>query len=492
MEGSLRGWYGATLTLLAILVVVPIWSVEYPPLVDYPNHLARGYILYHHDDVPTFREDFDVDYLSTASLAMDGFILALLPICDARTTGKLFLTLTLWLWLLGWHCLGATLHGQPTWLALGGALFAYHSMFFYGFTNFSFSLGIFLLATAAWVAWRDGWSWWRLAIVALLALGCYFSHMAAFIFFTGTVLAMTAWQIVVERKLSIGMLVGFVPILLPLIFFFGFRSRGSESGIVWNSVAGKFVGALTLVRSYDRFLDGGFLVALMIFAVFLFAWSARTRVQGGALFAGLGCFVMFLIGPYEIFGGAPGDARFLLPAAALIVLSFDFAYARGKAIALLTMFLVLVIFRIGMIAFYWHGMDVGLREQIALFDAFPEQARVYPLIRLADDADESKRDRPVFHVIHYAVIDRHIYSPHLFAFPGQQPMHYKTKPIAFHHGVGDFPALDPVKLHQVLANYDYLWCYRLPDDYRQFLQERCTLMAEKGPGSVWRVGKSVK
>ncbi len=149
-QAAVRGWYGLILLLLAILLVVPIWAVEYPPLVDYPNHLARGYILYHYDDVPSFREYYDIDYVSTPSLAMDLFMLALQPICDIRIAGKLFLTLTMLLWMLGWHLLGRAIHGRPTWLALGAGLFAYHSMFFYGFTNFAFGLGVFLIAFAAW------------------------------------------------------------------------------------------------------------------------------------------------------------------------------------------------------------------------------------------------------------------------------------------------------------------------------------------------------
>ncbi|HZZ79206.1 MAG TPA: hypothetical protein VFE62_11845, partial [Gemmataceae bacterium] len=81
----IRGIYGFVLAALALILIVPIWLVDYPPLVDYPNHLARGYILYHHDDVASFRDHFDVDYFSTPSLAMDLFLVALQPICDVRT-----------------------------------------------------------------------------------------------------------------------------------------------------------------------------------------------------------------------------------------------------------------------------------------------------------------------------------------------------------------------------------------------------------------------
>src|SRR5438874_9041200 len=35
---------------IGILLLAPVWLVRYPPLVDYPNHLARYFILAHLKD----------------------------------------------------------------------------------------------------------------------------------------------------------------------------------------------------------------------------------------------------------------------------------------------------------------------------------------------------------------------------------------------------------------------------------------------------------
>ena len=129
-----------------------------------------------------------------------------------------------------------------------------------------------------------------------------------------------------------------------------------------------------------------------------------------------------------------------------------------------------------------------MRDQLALFEAFPDHAKVYPLIKIPDQPKEEKKlALASFHLLHYAVIDRHVYSPHLFAFVGQQPIHYKTPPIAFHSSAERFPPLDKVPWDKVFANYEYLWCWGLPDDYRSFLQTRCTLVAASGRGTIRRV-----
>ena len=327
-EASLGGWYGTIGALLAVVLAAPIWVVDYPPLVDYPNHLARCYILYHYKDVPSFGEYLDLDTRPVPNLAIDFFLLALQPLFDVRSAGKIFLTITLWLWLAGWHLLGCAIHGKPTWLALGGALAAYHSMFLYGFVNYAFGLGMFLVATAAWLQWCAHRSWQRFLIVTLLALACYFSHMSALLFLAGTALAVTLWDMLQQRKNTGMMLVLLTPVLVPFAFFL----RGGSSGgsIVWSSLTNKLVGSLCLFRGYDQNLDAGFIAVVAIFLFYLFRWPSQRRVCGSVMFAGLGCVFMFLIAPYEIFGGMPADARFLPAAAALVILSLDFTYPRNK------------------------------------------------------------------------------------------------------------------------------------------------------------------
>lgn len=486
-EASFRGWYGLTLILFAILLVAPIWLVDNPPLVDYPNVLARGYVLYHYDDLPIYRERLEINYLSTPSLAVDLFLVALQPICDVRIAGKLFLTFTLPFWFIGWHLLGRAIHGRPTWLALGGALVAYHSMFFYGFINFAFSLGVFLLALAAWLHGRSHWGWPRHLLMAGLALACFFSHLSAFIFLAGSVLGVTAWECFRARAASRAALIDVLPIFAPLVFLRG----GGQSEIAWNFPA-KLVGAVSLLRGYHLQVDVAFMACVAIFLALLFLWSVRVRAVGGVLFAGVGCVVMFLIGPYVLFGGAPADARFLLPGVALIFLSLDLTWPRSKALVLMGMFAALVVFRIGMIGYYWRQIDADLAEQVALLKEIPEGAKVYPIVKISDEPNERKRELPSFHAVCYAVIDRRVYVPSLLAFAGHNPIRYTAPRVMYHADADSFAALDRVDWDKVFAEYDYLWCWRVPDDYRQFLAEHCRPRGKKGSGTLWRVRKSLR
>jgi hypothetical protein len=491
LQGSWIGWYRGVGVVLAILLAAPIWLVNYPPLVDYPNHLARGYILYHYHEVPSFAKHFEIDYLSTPTLAMDLFMVVLQPIFDIHTVGKLFLTLILWLWLAGWHLLGVAVHGRPTWLAWGAALIAYHSMFLYGFTNFSFSLGMFLCAAAAWITWRATWSWQRFVLMMLLTIGCYGSHIAAYVFLLGTALAVTSWDVLMNKQFSRNTLSGFVPMLLTggLLVF---ARRSGTSIIEWNTLQGKLVGALTLFRGYDRTLDLAFLIAVLIFLTSFCATASRIRAQGAVLFAGLGCLGMFLLAPRELFGGAPADARFLPPAAALTTLSLEATIPRKRGWLLLGTFLALVLLRLGVIVSFWQTFDADLRAQTAMFDRFAEGARVYPIVRIPDQPEAQKLALPSFHAIGYGVPTRHIYIPTLLAYVGQQPLRYKTPPIVFHDDAVRFASWDEVPWERVFANYDYLWCKDVPADYLARLEQRSTVIDSGSSGVILQIRKTSK
>ena len=254
-----------------------------------------------------------------------------------------------------------------------------------------------------------------------------------------------------------------LPVLAPLFCVRG----GGQSETEWDFPS-KIVGSLSLFRGYNRYLDIAFIAAVGVFVILLFLWSNRTRAVGSILFVGVGCVAMFLVGPTILFGGSPADARFLPAAAALIALSLDFSVPPRKAVFLLGIFLTLVVFRIGMIGIYWHGIDAEISEQVALFAEFPEEAKVYPIVKIADSADEKKRELPLFHAIGYAVIDRRIYTPTLMSVRGAQSaaLHDAAR-VTFHADPAPFLPADQVDWDLIFANHDYSWCCAPPDDYRK-------------------------
>ena len=82
--GSSKSYWVAFASVCAFLCL-PLLSVTYPPLVDYPNHLARAHVLYHYADVPAYQARYYKVLEPIPNLAIDLVVPVLLPFGSSRT-----------------------------------------------------------------------------------------------------------------------------------------------------------------------------------------------------------------------------------------------------------------------------------------------------------------------------------------------------------------------------------------------------------------------
>ena len=62
----------AAVLIVAATLLLPIWIVAFPPLLDYPNHLARAFVLAHLNDPEfSFRQFYRSDWGPYPYLGMD-------------------------------------------------------------------------------------------------------------------------------------------------------------------------------------------------------------------------------------------------------------------------------------------------------------------------------------------------------------------------------------------------------------------------------------
>src|SRR5229473_1250842 len=82
------------LLILAAALLAPIWSAAFPPLLDYPNHLARSFVLAHLSD-PTFAFSrfYRADWGAYPYLGMDASLAFLGRLFTIETAGRVFLSL---------------------------------------------------------------------------------------------------------------------------------------------------------------------------------------------------------------------------------------------------------------------------------------------------------------------------------------------------------------------------------------------------------------
>lgn len=489
---SCRGtiYYWCALGLVSSLLVIPVLTVTYTPLVDYPNHLARVHILYKYADVPAYQSAYTRVLEPLPNLAMELLLLPLLPFVDILAAGKIFLTLTLLLFIVGCHQLGTAIHGRPTWLVLPSLFFVYNSMFFYGFVNYIVGVGVFCLALACRLRLRVKWTVGRFLMLTLLAFLSFVAHLSAYLFIGVTMVVVTAWDYFTGKEDLRTAALNLTPLVLPLVFFVVFMMGGGTLGHVQsNTVSGKIIGVLSLVLTYNYTLDSLLMMGFLGVLIVLLTRLQRVRVDWPIFLSAAIFAFLYLLSPKVLFGSSSADARLILPAALLFTLSLKLSVPPITARLLLLLLLSLASIRVVFIWRTWVNLDKRIAAEVEVLKQLPSGATVYPIFVRSESRQEQKVERSLVHIVLYATIYRQALVPTLFTQEGQVNIAFRYKP-----NYTQPPHQQPEEWVQrsnewmpYLGAYDYVWSYGVQGELDHLLRKRCMKIHEAGAFSLWRV-----
>ena len=171
----------AGVLILAAMLLAPVWIAAFPPLLDYPNHLARAFVLSHlHDSHFTFQQFYRADWGAYPYLGMDASLAVLARLFAIETAGRVYLGLcVLALPAAAWFFLRQAQPGEEA-TSLWALLVAYNVFFLEGFLNFDLSLAVGFVALGLWLRWmaKPSGGRWVAALAAFIAL--YFTHLLGF------------------------------------------------------------------------------------------------------------------------------------------------------------------------------------------------------------------------------------------------------------------------------------------------------------------------
>jgi hypothetical protein len=414
-------WSG--FALLLTLSAVPVFSTVLPPLLDYPNHLARMHLLAEGGDA-----FYSVQWAVLPNLAEDLLVPPLARVIPLDVAAKLFLITIFALMAGGVIWLNRIATGGWRLWPLFGFFFLYNRILFWGFLNYLFGIGVALCGIALWLTLESRRWWLRVLLSSLVALACFFSHIAAFGFYALAIIGVEFLPAVVElrgrqwqpfgRRITLG-----IPqFIAPVGLWLGLQHDVPAGTVSYAAIWRKADLLFSVFDNYNRVFD------VFCFALFLalIGWLVWTRRLGLAprLAAAAGLvFAAYLVLPSQIHGGSGADHR--LPTAFFLLLvaasSPNFPSPRfAKAVGVIAT-LVLVV-RLGMIERVWRDADRVYLADLAAIDALPQGSK----IAIAHPAD-------LFHVVpipevHLALLAiprREAFVPTLFAIAGQQPVALK-------------------------------------------------------------------
>jgi len=452
----------AAFALAVLLLEAPVASAPWPPMLDYPNHLARMHLIAVGGDA-----FWRVRWAILPNLAEDGFVWLLRDALPVETMARLFLALTVALTAAGALLLARALQGGFRWWSLTALLFVWCASLLWGFLNYSFGIGLALLGAAAWVGWEARPLGRALAALPI-AIACWFAHIEAFAVYAILIVGLEAapvWdRLSAGRAAEAGVRVAAAtaPFLIPLaLTLFGWTARPQQnwelSGL-WRKPDLLF----SAFDNYNRAFDVFSLVALLTLFGALLATRrlgiARRAVPALALLA-----AAFVAAPNHLYSGGGADHR--LPAAIFMLFTAAGAPAfrsREEAWRVYGALAALFVLRMGLIENAWlAAQDVYARDMAIL-----QQVDRGASVAIAQPPDAIKFSAaPQLHVPLLATVLRGAFLPTLFAYPEQQPIAATARgaELRSFQSEGDFwsgfvegDAEARARARPKLAHFDYL------------------------------------
>ncbi len=448
-----RAWWAAVIALSAMLLA-PLLLVDVPPLLDYPNHLARMVILAADGRDPILARFYTPHWAIIPDLAIDVITPALMQWLPVHVAGRIMLGVVLMLPVLGTIAYSRALMRRRTWWPLGCVLVAYNAALLEGFLNFTASIGIALLLAAAWLRWRDE----RPALVGLLAVPgavvLFFCHLMGLLFFA---LLIGAHEIIhlpalIRRPVMLvrRMLFGLAVFAIPMALYARSELSGMEGDIDYLSPTAKAAQLLIPFVNYSLPLDIATAV-LVTGGLALGVALRRLWMPARSAIALLLLAVLYLAAPFEFKGTSNLDTRFVvllgfLLFGGMIPVAVPPVVARMIALAMIGLFAV----RMTVLGSVWMAHNDDLADLRAVTAGVAPGSAVFVTTVAAEEDPAYWNSRPAArrlsnglrtdaHLPALLLIERRAWWPFLFDNPSQQPVETNQPYRALAERVGGMP-----------------------------------------------------
>jgi hypothetical protein len=433
-SAELACWTAVLLTI----AIGPIFVFKYPGLQDYPNHLARGFILLNRAD-PLLSRLYDIQWSPLPNLGWDLWVIAVGRILDLEWTGKLFLALSGASIVLGCFALNRALLSRSTFAPLLSVPFMFSSAFRLGFLNFELSVGCSLLAAAWWIS-ADQAHWIRrLVLATLFSTSLYFIHFYGWAFYGLFLLSYELRSVLQSGNrlpdIRIGLLrllrdgTQCIPVLTVMVYTAVTQPRPELTFTA-------FKPPYLRLSELDRLIDVGHpiwnVAILALFGLFIFEMFRRRWIRFHKDLAwpiGISVFVFFLM-PDQIADTFYVSWR-LLFMSVLVSIASCCPSIEGAA-RLSSIMSIVALMTIGIVGLQWQSWrnsETGTGSFVKIAQNVPQGSKLFVVHngmttqQLANDAIG------LYHVGAYAVITRRALVQSMFVLNGQQILRFRDPVI---------------------------------------------------------------
>jgi hypothetical protein len=446
----------ACLLLAFASLLVPVFLVPIPPLLDYPNHLARLHLLA--DAVLAGRESIFYAHDPSGAWinsAVDWLGVALSTLVPTGTAGSLLVALAVALPAGGAVLLNRVIFGTWHWWQIAFALFAWNGSLIFGLISYQIGIGLALLAAAGHALAAD-----RMGPVtcfaarALTAGLLLLVHPFAAAFFAALLLGLVAGEKVPPGGLRAWAASRGLPVLaaamacaMPILAYLARMLlapavdgppsealvRALDEGM-GTRIVQALLPLLAPIWTYSIGLDVLFFVPLLCVAGAVILSGAGFRGHAGLIAVSGGLVVLAVVLPVYLLGNGATNWRigallgFAVATACQPAPTFPATRAAraGVAVALT----LLVVLRSGLIGSVWWSSRDDTRSVLAALSHIRPGSTLLPVEHTPSPNDlatgpSHRRTvglQPVYWHLATLAVTRDAFVPTLFATPGKQTM----------------------------------------------------------------------
>lgn len=411
--------------LLLTLSLGPVLLTPIPAMVDYPNHLARMYIL-SASGTPDANPFYQTAWALYPNLAMDLIIPQLARLISVESATRLFLLLSQILIVSGALALERVVKGRMQISGFAAVMFLYCLPFTWGFVNFEFGLGAALWGIAAALSVQDR-SWpVRLAVNTLFVGALFAAHFFALGIYGATLgiyELWRGWDRSAFRDTALRLAVLGIPALVLLAIMKLTAGAIGEEGTAWFFEF-KPLWLFRIMNGYSLTVSAAGMVALIGF-IYIAGKRGVLKLEPAGLWLAIGFLILYLAIPSKLFGTSFVDFR-VIAAAAFILPAFCTLSlpSRQWAVAALGGVTAITLANLAVVYVIWLSYRADYAAMIASFGKLDKGARV--LVATSGNGDDPPfqdlTEYPMAYAPTLAVHYAKAFVPNLFTGAGKQPV----------------------------------------------------------------------
>ncbi|HEY3055954.1 MAG TPA: hypothetical protein VGK31_08505 [Thermoanaerobaculia bacterium] len=444
----------ALFIIVALLHLVPVWSVSHVPTMDGPSHTYNSWILHQliSGRSPFLAQYFSIDWRPYPNWLGHAFMSAAMTVVSPAIAEKLLFSAILLVFFTG-----AWMLGGPAFSFLAFPL-AYHLLLQNGFYNYSLGVGLYGIAVAVW--WRNRN---RILLNATLLLLCYFAHVVPAVM---AVVSIALLWLLTDRKPR--QLLALVPVAFLFAWFalhpvLRIERWSWEGALLWWPL-----WRLPLLMTFDsRQLWLGTGLAIL-YVILIVATLVQRREADLFLLLTVLCIVIYLAMPIGAGEGLVMKARFLI-FPYLVALRF-LRLPEKLGVAIVVMMVIVSLANVVFIRRAWRRVDREVTRFVQPLQQIPPRHTLLPLL--------FERTFPLSHAVDYAAIDRELVDfDNYEAALGDFPVKFRPevrRPAIF--AIEASPA-------SIVADADFIYTWKEPPGWRA--PARYRLLAQEGDARLY-------